>query len=94
MKHIKNVKLAIEKATTIEEYLTIIPDKIDDIINPKYINVDVTPFTLPKYSLIGIFSITVFIEGYSTIPVLTMILQFIDNINWRFIKWICDDTYD
>lgn len=46
------------------------------------------------YSLIGIFSITVFIEGYSTIPVLTMILQFIDNINWRFIKWICDDTYD
>lgn len=32
------------------------------------------------YSLIGIFAITVFIEGYSTIPVLTMILQFIDNV--------------
>ena len=32
------------------------------------------------YSLIGVFAITVFIEGYSTIPALTMILQFIDNI--------------
>ncbi len=32
------------------------------------------------YSLIGIFAITVFIEGYSTIPVLTIILQFIDNV--------------
>ena len=32
------------------------------------------------YSLIGVFSITVFIEGYSTIPLLTMILQFIDNV--------------
>ena len=32
------------------------------------------------YSLIGVFAITVFIEGYSTIPALTMILQFIDNL--------------
>ena len=32
------------------------------------------------YSLIGVFAITVFIEGYSTIPLLTMALQFIDNV--------------
>lgn len=32
------------------------------------------------YSLIGVFSITVFLEGYSTLPVFTMILQFIDNV--------------
>lgn len=32
------------------------------------------------YILMGIMSITVFIEGYSTIPALTMFLQFIDNV--------------
>ncbi|MBS6022772.1 MAG: MFS transporter [Paeniclostridium sordellii] len=32
------------------------------------------------YILIGIFSITVFFEGYSTNAVLTMMLQFIDNV--------------
>ena len=32
------------------------------------------------YILIGVFSITVFFEGYSTNAVLTMMLQFIDNI--------------
>lgn len=32
------------------------------------------------YSLIGIFSVTVFVEGYSTIPILTMVLQFVDNV--------------
>ena len=32
------------------------------------------------YSLIGVFAITVFLEGYSTLPVFTMILQFIDNV--------------
>lgn len=32
------------------------------------------------YILIGVFSITVFFEGYSTNAVLTMMLQFIDNV--------------
>lgn len=32
------------------------------------------------YILIGVFSITVFFEGYSTNAVLTMMLQFIDNL--------------
>lgn len=32
------------------------------------------------YILIGVFSITVFFEGYSTNVVLTMMLQFIDNV--------------
>ena len=32
------------------------------------------------YSLIGVFSVTVFVEGYSTIPILTMVLQFVDNV--------------
>ncbi|MEG2868631.1 MAG: MFS transporter [Terrisporobacter sp.] len=31
------------------------------------------------YVIIGVFSITVFFEGYSTIPALTIVLQFIDN---------------
>ena len=32
------------------------------------------------YCLIGVFAITVFSEGYSTLPVFTIILQFIDNV--------------
>lgn len=32
------------------------------------------------YILMGILSITIFFEGYSQIPVLTMMLQFIDNV--------------
>ncbi|QYE99430.1 MFS transporter [Paraclostridium sordellii] len=40
----------------------------------KYMNIKVL------YTLIGIFSITVFFEGYSTNAVLTMTLQFIDNV--------------
>lgn len=32
------------------------------------------------YSLIGVFAITVFLEGYSTLPEFTIILQFIDNV--------------
>lgn len=32
------------------------------------------------YMLIGVFAFTVFFEGYSTIPWLTMSLQFIDNV--------------
>lgn len=40
----------------------------------KYMNMKVL------YTLIGIFAITVFFEGYSTNAVLTMTLQFIDNI--------------
>lgn len=32
------------------------------------------------YTLIGVFAITVFLEGYSTLPVFTITLQFIDNV--------------
>ena len=32
------------------------------------------------YLALGVFTLTVFFEGYSQIPALTMILQFIDNI--------------
>lgn len=32
------------------------------------------------YILMGIFAFTVFFEGYSTTPVVTMILQFVDNV--------------
>ena len=32
------------------------------------------------YILMGIFAFTVFFEGYSTIPLVTMILQFVDNV--------------
>lgn len=32
------------------------------------------------YTLIGVFAITVFLEGYSTLPLFTITLQFIDNV--------------
>ncbi|MGL5717409.1 MAG: MFS transporter, partial [Paraclostridium sp.] len=40
----------------------------------KYMNMKIL------YILIGVFSITVFFEGYSTTPAFTMALQFIDNV--------------
>lgn len=44
------------------------------LVISKYMNMKVL------YTLIGVFAITVFFEGYSTSPVFTMGLQFIDNI--------------
>lgn len=32
------------------------------------------------YLFMGVFTITIFFEGYSTIPALTMVLQFVDNV--------------
>ncbi|MGL5755535.1 MAG: MFS transporter [Paraclostridium sp.] len=44
------------------------------LVISKYMNMKIL------YTLIGVFTVTVFFEGYSTSPVLTMSLQFIDNI--------------
>lgn len=44
------------------------------LVISKYMNMKIL------YSLIGVFAITVFFEGYSINPVFTMSLQFIDNI--------------
>ena len=45
------------------------------LVISKYMNMKIL------YSLIGVFAITVFFEGYSINPVFTMSLQFIDNIH-------------
>ncbi|MEG2786851.1 MAG: MFS transporter [Romboutsia sp.] len=44
------------------------------LVISKYMNMKIL------YTLIGVFAVTVFFEGYSTSPILTMSLQFIDNI--------------
>lgn len=44
------------------------------LVISKYMNMKIL------YILIGIFTVTIFFEGYSTNPTLTMSLQFIDNV--------------